>query len=525
MDSGYAVGGQALVLTGLNRGLFNMEERTTPENLQVSGRFPQWLSGVLYRIGPAKFSIPLDKPVNGEATYEIKHWFDGLAQVHRFEFDDGQVIHRSKDTSEELREYIKQNGNYRDSKSVPNEQEEYPSLDFFAGKVDLTGMKSRQNVNVTISRDFPMPPTELSTASKTIVAKTDTIVLQLLDEETLEPLEQFDYSRFDKRLDGHLAASHAVHFDGALYNYIMNIAQSKPQYHVFELRESGVRILATTSDIPPTYMHSLQATHRYISESPFTFLTLWDAELIPWKMAWHGYFYPGIKPPTGKKTTFCLFDRIKGGFVAKFEGPNFFAFHTINSYDDPDDNSVVIDLATVTDWHTMDHMYLDNMRSGNHCGSLATRFRLPAIPDGYKLEDPPLEAHLEHQRPQEANIELMTSNPAYHHRPYRYTYGCNHQKSVPVAFSRVIKLDMSDPDSRPQYWSPHGTSSISEPVFVPRPGATREDDGILLTVVMGEDSETSSIVALDATTMEELASADVGLTVPPGFHGSFDAKL
>ena len=62
----------------------------------------------------------------------------------------------------------------------------------------------------------------------------------------------------------------------------------------------------------------------------------------------------------------------------------------------------------------MDHMYLDNMRSGNHCGSLATRFRLPAIPDGYKLEDPPLEAHLEHQRPQEANIELMTSNPAYH---------------------------------------------------------------------------------------------------------------
>ena len=57
-----------------------MEERTTPENLQVSGRFPQWLSGVLYRIGPAKFSIPLDKPVNGEATYEIKHWFDGLAQ-------------------------------------------------------------------------------------------------------------------------------------------------------------------------------------------------------------------------------------------------------------------------------------------------------------------------------------------------------------------------------------------------------------------------------------------------------------
>lgn len=76
--------------------------------------------------------------------------------------------------------------------------------------------------------------------SSALVAKTDSVVLQLLDPDTMEPLEQFDYSRFDARLDGQMAASHAIHFDGALYNYNLNVKKKHPQYHIFELRTSGV---------------------------------------------------------------------------------------------------------------------------------------------------------------------------------------------------------------------------------------------------------------------------------------------
>jgi len=316
-----------------------------------------------------------------------------------------------------------------------------------------------------------------------------------------------------------MAASHAIHFDGALYNYNLNVKRRVPQYHIFELRETGVRILATTCDIPPTYMHSIQATERYI------ILTLWDGEVWGPAIGWHGAFYSSMQPPTGKKTMFCLFDRIKGGFVAKLEGPNCFAFHTINAYDDPVDGSVVVDLATVKDWRTMDFMFLENMRNGNFVGSLASRFRLQPIPSAYNLTDDPLEAILEYQFSTEANIELMTSNPAFYHRPYRFTYGCNHQDHVPVVFSRIVKLDMSDKNSKPLYWSPPGSASVGEPVFVPRPGGKDEDDGVLLTVVIEEQHENSSIVVLDAKTMGQLAWGNVGLTVPPGFHGSFQASL
>jgi beta,beta-carotene 9',10'-dioxygenase len=43
---------------------------------------PPWLKGVLPRIGPAKFEA-------GATAY--RHWFDGLAMLHRFAFAGGKV--------------------------------------------------------------------------------------------------------------------------------------------------------------------------------------------------------------------------------------------------------------------------------------------------------------------------------------------------------------------------------------------------------------------------------------------------
>ncbi|KAL8276425.1 hypothetical protein RQP46_011177 [Phenoliferia psychrophenolica] len=436
----------------------SMEERTDPQMLQIEGTMPSWLTGTLYRIGPAKFSIPLTKPVAGKASFEVTHWFDGLAQVHRFEFVNGGVIHRSKDTARELEDYVKEHGNFRDTNNFaqpdPCRTIFGKFMNFFTGSLDLT-KKSRQNVNITISPGFPLP----GGGAPALVAKTDSVLLQLLNPETLEPLEQFDYSRFHPSLDGQMAASHAIHYDGALYNYNLNVKRRIPQYHVFELRESGVRILATVTDLPPTYMHSIQATERYI------ILTLWDGEVWGPSIGWHGNFYASMLPPTGRSTLFCVFDRLNGGEVARFEGPNCFAFHTINSFDDPQDGSVVIDLAVVKDWRTMDSMYLDKMRTGAFTGSVATRFRLPAIPTTYVPVD----------------------------RPYRFTYGTNHQDSVAVIFSRIIKLNMADHTEPPSYWSLPGDGCVGEPVFVPNPSGTTEDDGVLLTVVTEECEIQSSL--------------------------------
>ncbi|HEY2216329.1 MAG TPA: carotenoid oxygenase family protein, partial [Solirubrobacteraceae bacterium] len=69
-------------------------------------------------------------------------------------------------------------------------------------------------------------------------------------------------------------------------------------------------------------------------------------------------------------------------------------------------------------------------------------------------------------------------------------------------------------------WSESGCFP-GEPVFVARPGAEREDDGVLLSVVLDVVAETSFLLVLDAADLSELARASVPHHIPFGFHGQF----
>ncbi|XP_035767264.1 beta,beta-carotene 9',10'-oxygenase-like [Neolamprologus brichardi] len=64
----------------------------------------------------------------------------------------------------------------------------------------------------------------------------------------------------------------------------------------------------------------------------------------------------------------------------------------------------------------------------------------------------------------------------------------------------------------------------SEPVFVPSPNATEEDDGVIMSVVITPDEDKSTfLLVLDAKTFEELGRAVVPVNIPYGFHGTFNA--
>ena len=64
-----------------------------------------------------------------------------------------------------------------------------------------------------------------------------------------------------------------------------------------------------------------------------------------------------------------------------------------------------------------------------------------------------------------------------------------------------------------------------EPVFVPAPGATAEDDGVLLSVILDPERGTSSLLVLDAATLAERARAEVPHHIPHGFHGQYFGGL
>ncbi len=59
-----------------------------------------------------------------------------------------------------------------------------------------------------------------------------------------------------------------------------------------------------------------------------------------------------------------------------------------------------------------------------------------------------------------------------------------------------------------------------EPVFVPRPGAGSEDDGVVLAALARADGR-SSVVVLDGASMELVAEVELPFAVPYRFHGTF----
>lgn len=112
-----------------------------------------------------------------------------------------------------------------------------------------------------------------------------------------------------------------------------------------------------------------------------------------------------------------------------------------------------------------------------------------------------------------SDLELPVISPAVRGRPYRYVYA--HSKNPTTSWwNKIIKLDVETGEAIER-----GTSDTrpSEPVFVPRPGATREDDGILMSIVLL--NQESSLNLWNATDMSEVATIQLPIPIPYQSHG------
>src|ERR1700716_396761 len=63
-------------------GFRPLEKETEIDRLEIEGEVPRWLSGSLLRTGPSKWDL---------GAQQVRHWFDGLAMLHRFSIHDGEV--------------------------------------------------------------------------------------------------------------------------------------------------------------------------------------------------------------------------------------------------------------------------------------------------------------------------------------------------------------------------------------------------------------------------------------------------
>ncbi|XP_063588330.1 beta,beta-carotene 15,15'-dioxygenase-like isoform X2 [Penaeus indicus] len=115
--------------------------------------------------------------------------------------------------------------------------------------------------------------------------------------------------------------------------------------------------------------------------------------------------------------------------------------------------------------------------------------------------------------------EVPSIHPQHTGRKYRYFYG--NSGDMTVHGGKVGKVDM---DSREvKEWHEEGMYA-SVTAFVPRPGATAEDDGVLLlTALHSDDRKKTTLMVLDATEMKEMARVEfmTPSDVTKALHGLF----
>ncbi|KAI9310097.1 carotenoid oxygenase [Dichotomocladium elegans] len=546
----------------------NAVEIRNPVWLETKGTIPTWLNGVLYRIGPGKFILG-----DEEKSYVIQHAFDGLTYAHRFEIAAGKnaIRYSSRFTAEGVEKNLLQDpsrtvffGNIDESNGVRRVFGIVGRLGqmlLHPGRPIETMGPSDQNIGVTITPNFPLPSSfaKIENDDHVLVSKTDANVLQQIHSKTLEPKRLFDYSRYDAQLEGPLSAAHHQYDPetGEVFNFVLKFGRNI-QFTVFSIdKASNVRILAeithrklpngeTGQAIRGNYVHSFWLTKNYVilPESPLYHTNNGIDITI------QGAVVPALAWDETSPSYLHVIRRDGGGLVASVPVDDpFFTFHSSNAWESTQpDGSVVLNLDCCSFKngdviHQVAHLGIMDRKSQGKNHHSNTKLRgLAFPPSGLEFGD--LCRYTVHLNGADtAGIPLATAtcrtiapnaefpriHPARALKPYNYAWACRHNPATdqrPEGLS-LVKIDLETGNMLELDQDGH---MFTEPVFVPRPGAAAEDDGVLLsfTNIIDRDNpekDRCAMVIVDAASMKEVARADIGDFGVLTFHGSFVADV
>ncbi|MBW4561847.1 MAG: carotenoid oxygenase family protein [Mojavia pulchra JT2-VF2] len=122
--------------------------------------------------------------------------------------------------------------------------------------------------------------------------------------------------------------------------------------------------------------------------------------------------------------------------------------------------------------------------------------------------------------------EFPSIHPDNVGRPYRYLYiGAAHAETGNAPLQALLKIDLDSGER--QLWSAAPRGFMGEPIFVPRPGSQKEDDGWVIALVYDAVYHRSDVVILDASDFRKGVIARLHLKhhIPYGLHGTFTSKV
>ncbi|XP_045495343.1 carotenoid isomerooxygenase-like [Colias croceus] len=479
------------------------QEIQEPIEGTIQGEIPSWIRGSLLRNGPGRFKV---------GNCEYKHIFDGSALLHRFAIYDGQVTYQCRFLSSNT--YKKNQIANRivvqefATKAVPD-----PCRTIFDKFSSVFNPADHLTDNAVISV-YPF--------GDEMYALTEVPLIYRIDPVTLETMER-------KNLIHSVVVSHTAHphvdSNGDVYNVGMHVVKGRLKLLVvkFPFTEKGdmfesAQIVATVNPrwyIHPCYMHSFGISENYfiLIEQP---LTLSLSSFV--KCQLNGDAYASALQWYPEHETHILLISRTDGSVKRYRTKTIFFLHVINCFER--NGKLFVDMCTYQDAKIIDAMYVDAIKSNHNnldyakwCDTRPRRYEVPL--------DAPEMSMVESRLIVDIGCEMPRINYELHNgRPYKFFYGNIADITIPQVGALVkVNTDTGDVIT----WK-ETNSYPSEPVFIPRPGAVDEDDGVLVSAVLWSDDENAiDLIVLDARTMQELGRAKFRTPspAPKCLHGWF----
>ncbi len=477
-------------MVGYGQGFAALGREVEVASLPVTGVFPAWLDGTLVRNGPATFEL---------GTQTLRHWFDGLAMLHRFSFADGAVSYANRYLQSPDYIYARAYGKlgYAQFATDPCRSLFKRVTSLFSPQKEQFGHNASVNVGVVADR---------------FVAWTETPLPVEFDPRTLRTLGVFD---FDDDWNAITTTPHP-HTDPATGDAFNNTVAFGPTsaYKVYRI-PAGSRRRMPVATVPvrePSYMHSFSQTARYVVLAEYP-LVVDPLELLRDGIAHGTSFAENLRWKPERPTVFVVIDKADGAVVGRYPCDPFFSFHHVNAFERG--GELVLDLLAYADASVVRSLYLDVLRhpTGDHSPAPPTtlrRYRLPLASRGGR---PSCEVVSDEV------MELPRIDDRRVAADYRYMYATGTREGQPYAFqNQLVKVDIRRGDAYTWYVE---DCYPGEPVFVPSPDSHAEDDGVVLSVVLDAPKGTSFLLVLDARTFEEIARAEVPHHIPFGFHGQY----
>nr|ADP37984.1 carotenoid cleavage dioxygenase 8 [Actinidia chinensis] len=468
--------------------------------LVVEGEIPLWLKGTYLRNGPGMWHI---------GDYNFRHLFDGYATLVGLHFENGRLKMAHRQIESEAYKAAKKN-----NKLCYREFSEAPKTDNFLSYIgDLANLFSGASLTDNANTGV------VKLADGRVVCLTETIKGSIvIDPDTLDTLGKFEYS---DTLGGLIHSAHPIVTNTEFLTLLPDLLN--PGYMVVRM-EPGTNERKVIGRVncrggpAPGWVHSFPVTEHYVivPEMPLRYCAqnLLKAEPTPlYKFEWH----PDSK---GFVHVMC---KASGKIVASVEVPLFVTFHFINAYEERDEEGrLTAIIADCCEHHAdttiLDKLRLQNLRSSTGQDVLPDarvgRFTIPMDGSPYGKLEAALDPN-EHGR----GMDMCSINPNNLGKKYRYAFACGAQR--PCNFPNTLtKVDFKE--KRAKNWFDEG-SVPSEPLFVQRPGATAEDDGVVISMISDKNGEGYALV-LDGSTFEEIARAKFPYGLPYGLHGCWIPK-